>query len=419
MPPAARALVLLCAFAAAGCGLGGGGSDGAGEGPRVTPADLALMVLPQADLGAAARGLRPDDDSGPTSNEKAADETLDPDDTRVSLRGAGRMAGHKLYYAQPNLAAAALRARRGLYVVGTEVELLRDPVYAAQHLNKQLDDFHRLQGTALDGVKVTGVSDFEALGVGDEAAGIRAVSSFAGLKMHMTIVAFRRDRLVAVAAIARGDRRNAAEQARTLAAALDERIQGVLAGEIEGKPARIAPPTAKKASFAGREKLPSLTVALEDLPAGARSDGQGRKKRESYVSYYRSFEDVRLGGSHLLALRAETQLHRTPADAALAYRLLGRPEGRRVFARAMLDRFAEDAVVEPWNVRVRPFPGRGMNGVVVSFEVPEGRFEVAAVFLRSNRVIESVTGFCTAAALDPADLRPLAANALTRLGTAV
>jgi hypothetical protein len=109
MPPAARALVLLCAFAAAGCGLGGGGSDGAGEGPRVTPADLALMVLPQADLGAAARGLRPDDDSGPTSNEEAADETLDPDDTRVSLRGAGRMAGHKLYYAQPNLAAAALR----------------------------------------------------------------------------------------------------------------------------------------------------------------------------------------------------------------------------------------------------------------------------------------------------------------------
>ncbi|HEX2045556.1 MAG TPA: hypothetical protein VHF23_08020 [Gaiellaceae bacterium] len=419
MPPAARALLVLCAFAAAGCGVGGGGSDGRGEVQRVTPADLALMVLPRAELGAAARGLRPDEDSGPTSNASAADETLDPDDTRVSLRGAGRVAGHKLYYAQPNVAAAALRGKKGVYVVGTEVELLRDPVYAAQHLNKQLDDLHRLQGTAVDGVRLTRVSDFEALGVGDEASGIRAVSSFAGLKMHMTIVAFRRGRLVGAAAISRGDRRDVSEEARALAAALDERIQGVLAGEIEGKPAPVDPPAAKRASFAGRERLPSLTLALEDLPAGARSDGEGRRKRESYVSFHRSFEDVRLGGSHLLALRAETQLHRTPAEAALAYRLLGRPEGRRAFARAMLDRFAEDAVVEPWNVRVRPFPGRRVNGVVVSFEVPEGRFEVAAVFLRSNRVIQSVSGFCTAAALDPADLRPLAGRARARLGDAV
>jgi hypothetical protein len=58
--------------------------------------------------------------------------------------------------------------------VGTEVELMREPFYAAQYLNKQIDDVQRQEGKVDDGVRYGRVSTFDAVGVGTEAHGLRS-----------------------------------------------------------------------------------------------------------------------------------------------------------------------------------------------------------------------------------------------------
>jgi hypothetical protein len=139
------------------------------------------------------------------------------------------------------------------------------------------------------------------------------------------------------------------------------------------------------------------------------------------VAYHRTFADVRLGGSHLRTLRAETQLHPTPAAAKLAHRFVTTPAGRKVFARALLGGIGDEAAIAPWNVDVRALPnaGHGFAGVVVTFELPEGRLEAAAIFMRSGRVIEAVTGICRAEDFRPGRLAPARREARTRLADGV
>ena len=104
MPRSLRSLVLVGALMLAGCSVGGEKTRVADE-PEVTKAQLAAMVLLQAELGEIAEGMQRHDDSGAVGNEEAAHDTLDPDDTARSLRIAGRLGGHKTYYGNGGLAA--------------------------------------------------------------------------------------------------------------------------------------------------------------------------------------------------------------------------------------------------------------------------------------------------------------------------
>ena len=411
MPLAARCLALAGALLLAGCGLGNGGSK-AKEEQKITKADLARMVVPRDELGTVAVGLRIEADAGPVGNAEAAEGTLDPDDTAETLAGVGRVAGHELAYERPGL--VAVKKPRGVLYAGTEVELLRDPVYAANHLNKQLNDFQRLQGRKDTGVRLSRVSTFDAPGVGEEAEGLRATASFAGVRMHMTLVAFRRGRLVGVASMARADRRNVADETRRLARRLDARIQGVLAGRIRGAADAVDP---SKAAFPGRERLPALTLQASDVGPGATVSEQGGKKKDGYVSHQRTFTDVRVGRSHLVVLRAETQLYRNQTAGTLAFRLLKTPDGRRLYARVAMKSFADESGFKPRKVVVRPLAGvgRGAAGLVVAFQLPTGKFRIASVFVRSGRHLQAVTAFCRAESFYPGDLLPLAERARRRL----
>lgn len=411
MPLAARCLALAGALLLAGCGLGNGGST-AEEEQKITKADLARMVLPQDELGKVADGLRVEADVGPVGNAEAAEGTLDPNDTAETLAGAGRITGYELAYERPGLVST--KQGRGVLGAGTEVELLRDPVYAAQHLNKQLDDFQRLQGRTETGVKLARVSTFGVTGVGDEAEGLRGTASFGGLKIHVTIVAFRRGRLVGIASISRADKRNVADETRRLARRLDARIQGVLAGTIRDA---AEPAGREKAAFPGRKRLPALTLQAGDVGPGVAVSEQGGKKDDDYVSHQRTFTDVRVGRSHLVVLRAETQLYRSRSTAALAYRLMKTPDGRRLYARLAMKSFADSWGVKPRKVVVRPLAGAGRDatGLVVTFELPTGTFRIASVFVHSGRHIQAVSAFCRAESLDPSDLVPLGERARRRL----
>jgi len=54
MPYVRRGFPCVCALVLAGCGLGGG-DEASEQNPSITRADLALMVLPQEELGGLAR----------------------------------------------------------------------------------------------------------------------------------------------------------------------------------------------------------------------------------------------------------------------------------------------------------------------------------------------------------------------------
>jgi hypothetical protein len=72
---------------------------------------LAVMVVPRDQLGAIAKGLDLDDDSGPYGNKEAAEDTIDRRDTAASLRAAGRVGGYELHPSGLNELATRARAR--------------------------------------------------------------------------------------------------------------------------------------------------------------------------------------------------------------------------------------------------------------------------------------------------------------------
>jgi hypothetical protein len=234
--------------------------------------------------------------------------------------------------------------------------------------------------------------------------------------MHMTLVAFRRGRLVGVASMARADRRDVADETRRLARRLDARIQGVLAGTIRDA---AEPADPSKAAFPGRERLPALTLQGGDVGPGATVSEQGGKKEDGYVSHQRTFTDVRVGRSHLVVLRAETQLYRNQTAGTLAFRLLKTPDGRRLYARVAMKSFADESGFKPRKVVVRPLAGVGRDaaGLVVTFQLPTGKFRIASVFVRSGRHLQAVTAFCRAESFYPGDLLPLAERGRRRLLT--
>jgi hypothetical protein len=194
------------------------------------------MVLPRDELGAPAEGLEiAPDESGWTSHRKAARQTLDPEDSAASLTARGRVAGYDLAY------ESRKQRRRGVLLVATWVELMRDEIYASEFQHKQVDDFESREGLSHSGVKLSRVVLFEVPGVGDEAAGVRAALSGDGRKMYFTLVFLRRGRIVGAAGVLRADDERVDAEALRLAKALDLRIQGVVAGTIEADPVPLPP----------------------------------------------------------------------------------------------------------------------------------------------------------------------------------
>jgi hypothetical protein len=228
-----RGLCFLCLVALAGCGAPAQEPSGP---EYVNKADLAIMVVPREELGALATGLEvAPDESGWASHKKAANDTLDPEDSAASLSARGRVAGYDLTYENPKA-----KRRKGLLFVGTSVVLLRDEIYASEYLNKQVNDFERREGLSDSGVRLSRVGSFEVPGVGDEGEGVRATMDVAGRKVRYTLAFFRRGRIVGAAGFVRGDKRRVSADALAIAKALDLRIRAVLSGEVEGDPVPLS-----------------------------------------------------------------------------------------------------------------------------------------------------------------------------------
>jgi hypothetical protein len=414
MPRFVRGPVLVGAFVLAGCSVGGEDSRPVAEQLEISRARLAAMVLPAEDLGASIEGLERDEHSGVIGNADAADDSIDPDDTGRSLKGAGRVTGYDLEYVHPRLISA--RGGKGTLDVRTAVELFEDPVFATQYLQARLGDYVRFR-KAVPGARLSAYSEFEAVAIGDEAGGRRVKATFPGvLTGYVTDVVFRRGRIVATVEVVRADRSDARQEALRLAVELDRRIQAVLAGEIAPtKPSRRE--KSSQLTAAQRKKLPAQTLAPEDLGPGVAAVNEGPLADPDYAGYQRTFEDVVVGGSHLIRLQARTLLYEDPEAARLAYRIMGRAGGREAFVGGVVRAFGKETGVAPTHIRARglPNPGRGRTGIVVTFELVGARFEMVSVFMRSGRLVQSVTGICRPHAFDPGDLKGVAELAQRRL----
>jgi hypothetical protein len=160
-----------------------------------------------------------------------------------------------------------------------------------------------------------------------------------------------------------------------------------------------------------------MTMAATDVSPEAKVYDEGKYDGDGFVGYERTFQDVLVGGSHLVRLRALTAAYESEASAVLDLKFVERASGRHAYAEEVVRAFAKETGVRPTNVRVSKLksPGRGMKGIVVTFELVGARFQMASLFMRSGRFVQSVTGICRTEAFDPNDLKPLAQRAQVRL----
>jgi hypothetical protein len=409
MPYLRAAGLFACALVLAGCALGKEG------GPQeITPEQLAVMVLPREALGAEYATFAADDDSGPGTAKDMAEGTFDPDDTAAAVKQSGWTRGYDLSYSTQKRLAA--EGRPGAVSAGTSADLFATETDARSFILAEIRQFRRFEGKNRKGVKILRADEFDVI-VGDESWGVELEFRGSGAALTMTGVIFRHGRLVATAFYLRGDGADVRPQAASSALKLENRIERVLAGDLEAKPVPL--PAGKRA--VSKAQLARMTLGLEDLPAGARVDAEGRAPSGGgAVSYFRLFDvqDTMIGGSHLMVVRAQTQVFETEAAAESMLRFLETPKGRRYFARAVLRSFGDLAGARARNVEIQALDGgRGAPGIVVTFDMPGGRFKTATVFVRSGRSVATISGFCTAHAVHPGDLPPLGKKAQARLAS--
>ena len=314
MPPTRRALVhrllrrALIGVAAiagavvllAGCQEG----DGQAGTETIGLSDLRAMVVPRDELGLLAIGLAVSDSSGWERNREAARDSLDPKDSGRSLARSGRLGGYSLTYRHPHGFASPDEQRP--LIVSTEVELFRDDAAASAYLRRQPAIAMRLRGKKLPQGRIAAVERFASGDVGDESEGLRetvVIDDFVG---YGTTLGFRRGRIVAsVAVLHRQVQTGGPGDVLQIAAALDDRIERVAAGEI--RQAAVNLPS-EQWWHAVPDPRP-LTLAGAKLSSRARLTHKQYLRTPVSLLYWREYElrRGRLGRSRIFRLRTTTQ----------------------------------------------------------------------------------------------------------------
>ena len=391
-------------------GRGGESSD------PIDASQLAVMVVPRDQLGAPAKGLDLDDDSGVYGNREGADDTIDPHDTAAALRAGGRLGGYELVYSSPK-ALDIWRTGGGYSDVRTAVELFDTPSDAAVYLDTQARDFARFEGKTIGSVVRLAKTDVVRItDIGESAWAIHGTASFGKIVTHGTVVAFRRGRIVGSVSIGRGDTREIIGQTRIIARALDHRIEAVLAGELVAKPM----PIPLRPGPAGLRRLKAATLSLQDLPAGVSVAAEGRKKTTGdRIAYFRSFKVAGVSnlGSRFLTLRAESRLLGRESEARAALEVLGSRSGRS----QALHAFVQSAGIPASHPSIAPLADlpSGTVGSVISLRTPKGPFRAFLITVQVGNVLETLSAFGPAAGMDAPDLAAFAVKARTRLENAL
>jgi len=423
----AMGLLFAISLAAVASACGGGNDDELDQALQsVQENDLAIMVLPQEDLGEEFVDMEIDGDSGFAGNEEAADDTIDPEDTADDIEQVGRVNGYSLGYETPDW-FSALQAGEGLLTVGTDLDLFEDAEAASDFVLKQANDYLRLEGEEVEaGITLEKVDVFAVDKLADEAMGVRARASFGDMDMYLTFVGFRIDRLLGSASISRADDADVLSQVEDIARALEERIEGVLLGDIGETP--VPTPQAEEEATAaapseGGPDLAAMALSLDDLPAGVSIDQEGYVEDEDTVaSYEREFDLglAHIGSSRAMWLESDIDLYEDAAEASSAFAtnelLMATSESAPELFASFL---SEGAGVEVTNVRAErlPTPGLGDESMAMRLFVdwPFGSCESNYVLVRTGRVVGTLVLTGLEGNVDAADALPLAEAMAARM----
>ena len=203
------------------------------------------MVLDQADVDVEFPGLPLDvGDSGSMDNEAATEETIDPDDTATDLTAQGRLDGYAHEFFDPAAFFEGASAAGRPFLMEVVVDLFDSQRSAQAFLQRQIADFRRFQGIEIDGNTVEEFQEFGAPDVGTDAVAVRLTFSTVGLKvkLYSTFVAWIKGPVVARIGVGALDDSDLSAAVNRLALRMDQRIDGVPAGEIRVTPLPMSTP---------------------------------------------------------------------------------------------------------------------------------------------------------------------------------
>jgi hypothetical protein len=379
-------------------------SSSASAGPAARPiqAKLKLMPLPQSAYGTAAASLPVDSNSGWKTNKESAESDFDPQMTARKLTRMGRIAGFEVEF--DDLTKAS---RNGALVdADSAVELFRSARDAAAYSASQLAKFRRLEGKPVrNGVVVDRVTYFAVPEI-HGARGVRFRLRLGGLTIWDTGVDFPVGVLVGTVSFARADARDARPEARRLAAALEHRIRGALAGTVHDKPLRQSfPKLGGLGPPPGGPSLSEMAIRPIDLAGHPKPMSQRYvSNRDDVSKYVRDYGSVQFGSSLLTSLEATVELLPTESDAKgvlAAERSVWRGAQGRKFLRKLL--FSGVPPDRQRDIRVGAVvpmkfaAGDEAFAFRASFKVlsVHRRVQLAICSVRRGQIVETLTLFST------------------------
>ncbi len=376
--------------------------------PRViVREDLPGMVLAQADVDAEIQGLPLDvAESGYQDNDGAASGTVDPSDTASDLTALGRLDGYGHQFLDLLVLLQGDPAAGGIFNVSASVDTFDSPEGAAAFIQDQIEDFRRLQSSEIsEGFTLTRLQESTPPNVGEDAiAGVLLISvDVPGLKADTsnTFVSWRRDNVVATLTVAAvGDGGKGAVASR-LALRMDQRIDGVLAGDIVATPVPSGPGPSGTAEERARGQgydLPAMLHTIADLPEGVALGAEGFIENSDGISaYQRSFEPaegqfMELASSRAIGIGETVTLHISPLDAQAPLLLMRNADPEDIRNLAVQALAGSEFSVT--NLTVAPLPVFQVGDVTVAFlmkfDTEFGPFEGHLFFFAQGRLAVDV-----------------------------
>ncbi|MDP6455623.1 MAG: hypothetical protein QF898_20260 [SAR202 cluster bacterium] len=306
------AILLIAALAACGpCGDDPATSPVAS--PEITPAAVATvtptptqipleslsrqhlpgMVLDQTEINTEFTGLQLQERSGYFDPAAAANHTIDPTDTAQDMTSNGYLAGHEqVYSASDPLLRKTVTAR---------VYLWDTTEHARDFIQRHIEASNRYAGGLLEnGVTLDSSEQLSPQSIGDQTIATRLAATFEafdGATFNTTVLMWRRGALVGVVGVLDFDAVDQLPALERLSQRMNDRMDEVLTGSVTAQapaPNPVIQPTIEAPAQAPTESavdLTSLTLGIEDLPAGAIIDREGAvEKAGALQAYGRSFK---------------------------------------------------------------------------------------------------------------------------------
>ena len=239
-------LLVVGSFLATGilaaCG-GGAEEENASEnasGRDITDAELTMMVVSLAELGERYVGFEGNEISAFKTNDESAEEDFDPEGEAQDLERFGRVKEYVRVFGSPKNQEPL--GSEGAILLASGVQLFEEAEGAAGYLKDYLAEMEDGTGTNSQGFTVGRGQSFKVQGIGDEAAGMRAVMAFPqdggpGAEAYGTWVFFRRGHLLSSLLLVTTEDTDVSATVESLSREADNRIQAILLLAPEGTPA--------------------------------------------------------------------------------------------------------------------------------------------------------------------------------------